>query len=365
SFESTALSRQIHIQQRTDHLELLAQPGRLAQAPPVLVRDHHDHDLTTIRTLERLPISPVQPVAQSASGLPGRLHLGDIAEIADGGEHDIGQCQGDLLALARGTTIELGSHDPVGNVEPRSNIPGRHRVIHRALVITSDDRETTGRIHRVIDRRGTVVLPAQAEHDEILTMLLEILITQPPTGRQIRDERPRLGDEVGGDLLPLFRLQVERDRTLPLNQRRPVDARTVIADRPPIRIDVPTHRVDANDISTELSERHRAQWGCDESGDLDDLEAGQGCGAGVGHSGAPQLFVITVAAIAVFPPGATACSSCTPGSVSLPTRWICSFANNGDFAVNRYPVTPASGWVDMNASNSSVAVNGPCVTSPG
>src|SRR5699024_4277912 len=37
SFESTALSRQIHIQQRTDHLELLAQPGRLAQAPPVLV----------------------------------------------------------------------------------------------------------------------------------------------------------------------------------------------------------------------------------------------------------------------------------------------------------------------------------------
>src|SRR5699024_7496127 len=98
---------------------------------------------------------------------------------------------------------------------------------------------------------------------------------------------------------------------------------------------------------------------------LDNLESGQWCGAGVGHDGAPQFLAVTVAAIAVFPPGAMACSSCTPGPVSRPTRWICSFAYNGDFAVNRYSVTAASGWVDMNASNSSVAVNGPCVTRPG
>src|SRR5699024_1721280 len=79
----------------------------------------------------------------------------------------------------------------------------------------------------------------------------------------------------------------------------------------------------------------------------------------------PYPSVVTVAAIATFPSGAIACGSWTPPSVCRPTRWICSLANSGDFAANRYPVTVASAWEDMNASNSRVAVNGPWVTSPG
>src|SRR5699024_6457141 len=89
-------------------------------------------------------------------------------------------------------------------------------------------------------------------------------------------------------------------------------------------------------------------------------------GAGrVSDMDVPHPSVVTVAAIATFPSGAIACSSWTPPSVCRPTRWICSLANSGDFAANRYPVTVASAWEDMNASNSRVAVNGPWVTSPG
>ena len=100
SLEPTALGLQINIKHRPDHLELLAQPRRLPQPAPVLVRDDGDHDLATIRGLERLTVRTIETVAQRPTSLPCRLHLGDVAEVADGREHDVGQRQGDLLALA-------------------------------------------------------------------------------------------------------------------------------------------------------------------------------------------------------------------------------------------------------------------------
>jgi len=68
--------------------------------------------------------------------------------------------------------------------------------------------------------------------------------------------------------------------------------------------------------------------------DLDDGQAGQRCRTTVRH-GCSQCSVVTVAAIAVKPSGVMASSSWAVSSVCRPTRWICSLANSGDFAVNR------------------------------
>src|SRR5690625_3954430 len=75
------------------------------------------------------------------------------------------------------------------------------------------------------------------------------------------------------------------------------------------------------------------QSGCHECRALDDGQADQRIEAWC----ITYPSVVTVAAIATFPSGAIACSSWTPPSVCRPTRWICSLANSGDFAANRYP----------------------------
>ena len=151
------------------------------------------------------------------------------------------------------------------------------------LVVTGDDGEAAGRIDRVVHGRLPIMGAVEPQHDEILAVLDEVLVAQPSTGGQVRDQRARLGDEVRGDLLPLFGLEVEGDRAFALVQAGPVDARAVIADRPPVGVDVAADRVDADDVGTQLRQGHRPQRCCDEGGDLNDLESGQWCGSCLRH----------------------------------------------------------------------------------
>src|SRR5699024_1556022 len=102
--------------------------------------------------------------------------------------------------------------------------------------------ESARGIDRIVHCRRTVMPSAQTEHDEILPMLHEILVTQPPACRQVRDQRPRLGDQIGRDLLTLLGCEIEGDRAFALVQARPVDRGPVVTDRPPVRVDVPADR---------------------------------------------------------------------------------------------------------------------------
>src|SRR5699024_12478329 len=91
--------------------------------------------------------------------------------------------------------------------------------------------------------------------------------------------------------------------------------------------DVPNEH---HSIGDELGAKTR-QSGCQECRADDDGQADQRIEAWC----TTYPSVVPVAAIATFPSGAIACSSWTPPSVCRPTRWICSLANSGDFAVNR------------------------------
>lgn len=73
--------------------------------------------MPTIGRFGRLTIGSVQAVGQGTTHQPSGLHLGNVVAIGDGGEHDVGQCQGDLLAIARGAAVELGSYNPIGEFE--------------------------------------------------------------------------------------------------------------------------------------------------------------------------------------------------------------------------------------------------------
>ena len=84
------------------------------------------------------------------------------------------------------------------------------------------------------------------QHDQIFTVLDEILVAQPSASGQVRHQGARLSDEVGGDLLSLFGLEIEGDRkAFAFVQARPIDRRAVIADRPAVGVDVAADRVDA------------------------------------------------------------------------------------------------------------------------
>lgn len=85
---------------------------------------------------------------------------------------------------------------------------------------------------------------------------------------------------------------------LPLFQASPVDALTLIGDRPTVVVRSATDEIDSDDPGPELGECQAVEGSSDEAGNLDDTESRQRAGGGVlGRHDGPKLVGHAIRAV--------------------------------------------------------------------
>src|SRR5882762_12002298 len=99
----------------------------------------------------------------------------------------------------------------------------------------------------------------------------------PFAARDIREQnapaRSTFGNETRHEVLPSGGAKISRDRTLALVQPGPVNAGTVVGDRPTVIVGGAADGVDAYHLGAELSQGHAGQGNGHEAGDLHDPDA--------------------------------------------------------------------------------------------
>ncbi len=151
--------------------------------------------------------------------------------------------------------------------EAGGNVPGGQDVVCREHSTRRARRvgEPGRRVDRVVHRCTAVRVADDVHVDQIGPAAAEGLVGQPARRREIREEDsgfvPRGGDERRDDLLAFGARDVDGQRPLPFVHPGPEETRTLGCTWPTMVVDAAADGVEADDVGTELSQGHPAEWG--------------------------------------------------------------------------------------------------------
>ena len=90
----------------------------LDQSGPLARGDGDDHEGAAVGGGEVAAEGAEQVVAEAGAVLASQLHLGDLAQMADAGDGDVGEGDADVLALSGGAPGAFGGNEGEGGVGP-------------------------------------------------------------------------------------------------------------------------------------------------------------------------------------------------------------------------------------------------------
>ena len=254
--------------------------GHLGEVTEVPAGERDDHERDAVAAGELLTVLAEDRVADP---LPRRAvdhHLGQEAEVSRRRERDVLQRDADPLAHARGVAVPQRRGDGECGVRPARDVPGGQHVVDRARQSdrAGDQRETDARVDGVVDPGASVRAAGYLDVDEVRAHSHQGVVRMPLASSHIGDQDAAVGDQALDEVLPVLRAHVHGDGTLALVESGPVDAVAVLGHRPAVIVGGAADRVDADDLGTQLRQRHAGQRHRDEAGDLDDPHSGQRTG---------------------------------------------------------------------------------------
>ncbi len=282
--EALAFLAQVDTEQLFDERELVGQPGDLAERVPLPPGERDDVDVAFVPGGELAAIGAVEVVAEGLRLLAVDLRAGDVAEVAHHRHRDVGKRQLDVLAGAGKPTVTFRCNDAERRGQAGDRVPRRQQVVDRidrlvAVGRTGDERKADRGIHRVVERRSTVRVAEDVEHDQVVAAAAQVFVAEPAGRRKVGDENAAgftlCGDEIDGERLARGAASVDRDRAFALVQSCPVEAFAVAAERPTARVQSALERIEANHLRAELRQRHAAQGRGDERRTFDDAQTGE------------------------------------------------------------------------------------------
>ncbi|RFZ08889.1 hypothetical protein DE4381_02078 [Mycobacterium marinum] len=171
---------------------------------------------------------------------------------------------------------QRGNHGERG-VEPTTNVPRGQHMVDRAGMVgrTGDERESGRRVDGVV-HPGTAVSPSQQlQMDDVRTRGGQYFVAEPGQAGIGHHDSVAFQDEALDQPLSCCRAQIDGGRTLALVQPGPVDRCAAGRQGPAADIGGTADRVDADNLRTQLAQRHAAQRRRDEAGYLYNANAAQ------------------------------------------------------------------------------------------
>ena len=132
-----ALPGEVDLERPLDRREVLADADGVDQRLPLAQADGDDHHPAVVGGREVAAERPVHVVADRRAGLAEHLGLGEVAEVGDHRERDVGERHRHELADAGAGADPLGGEQPERGGEPGGDVPRRQHVVRRQAAAAS------------------------------------------------------------------------------------------------------------------------------------------------------------------------------------------------------------------------------------
>ena len=230
---------------------------------PLAGAHRHDLDPLAVGQLEVPPEGAVDVVADPGPLGAQELGLGHVAQHRHRGQGHIGQGQVHQAPLTSAGSLALGDQHTEGGGLAADDVPGRQHMVGGA-VGAGEPWVAHCAVHGVVHRGGAVVVAGDGHHDQVVAVLAQALVRQPPHGGEVGGEDAGVGAGSGGqsgDQLPTFGgAEVDLDRPLALVQALPVERLAVRGERPAAVVNSAADGVEADHVGAVLGQGHASRW---------------------------------------------------------------------------------------------------------